>query len=61
MIAAIDLVFRPAARYLTILIRMDQSLRGHDGSVSFRQTSHGIVLGSSTNRSEFTVISRNFR
>ena len=27
----------------------------------FRQTSHGIVLGSSTSRSEFTVISRNLR
>ncbi len=38
---------------------MDQSLQGHDGMLVIRQTSHGIVLDSSTSRSEFTVISRN--
>jgi hypothetical protein len=47
VIAAIDLlVSLTSSDALShhLQVEMDQSLRGHDGTLRFRQTSHGIVL-----------------
>ena len=64
MIAAIDLTDDSTSSALShhpARDGMDQSLRGHDGNLYSVRLPTVLSLAQSTSRSEFTVISRNFR